>query len=93
MSQQETIVDLEALSSVSEAINTLGRESRECLEEAIRKIKLNAEEWNDEDFNRLLSAINSFLPKLDSLDETNKQLISRINKKIDYINELHSKKI
>jgi len=93
MSQSEVIVDEQALSSVSDSITKFSSECRTNIEDAIRKIKLNSTDWNDEDFNRLLSAINSFMADVNGIDEATKTLNERINTKIAAIHELHSMKI
>lgn len=93
MSQSEVIVDEQALSSVSSSITKFSADCRANIEDAIRKIKLNSNEWNDEDFNRLLSAINSFMADVNNIDEATKNLNERINTKIAAIHELHSMKI
>ena len=93
MSQSEVIVDEQALSSVSSSITKFSADCRANIEDAIRKIKLNSNEWNDEDFNRLLSAINSFMADVNNIDEATKNLNERINTKIVAIHELHSMKI
>lgn len=93
MSQSEVIVDEQALSSVSSSITKFSADCRANIEDAIRKIKLNSNEWNDEDFNRLLSAINSFMADVNGIDEATKTLNEIINNKIDAIHKLHSMKI
>ena len=93
MSQSEVIVDEQALSSVSSSITKFSADCRANIEDAIRKIKLNSNEWNDEDFNRLLSAINSFMADVDKVEKGTNQLTKRINEKIAAIHELHSMKI
>ena len=50
MSQTEVIIDEQALASVSGSMNTYIKAYREALEGAIRKLKLNSEDWNDEDY-------------------------------------------
>ena len=93
MSQTEVIIDEQALSSVSESMNTYIKAYRETLEGAIRKLKLNSEDWNDEDFNALLSAINSFMADVEGIENGTNQLSARIENKINAIHELHSMKI
>lgn len=93
MSQYEVIVDEQALNSVSESLNTYILDYKEMLEDAIRKLKLNSDDWNDEDFNSLLSAINSFMADVDRVGKSTSQLMKRINEKIVAIHELHNMKI
>ena len=93
MSQFDAIIDEQALSAVSSSITNFSIQCRNNIEEAVRKIKLHSGDWNDEDFNSLLSAINSFMADVNSLDEETQGLNKRINEKIAAIHELHSMKI
>ena len=93
MALTEVIVDEQALMTVNSSITQYSSEFKNNIEDTIRKIKLNSSEWNDEDFNSLLSAINSFMADVDELEETTKSLSQRINNKIAAIHELHSMKI
>lgn len=93
MSQPEIIIDEQALTSVSESINTYIQNYREALEDAIGKIKLSSEDWNDEDFNALLSAISSFMADIEGIENGTNQLTERIKNKISAIHELHNMKI
>ena len=93
MSRAEIIVDEQALVSVSDGLKTYVTEYKVILEDAIRKLKTNSDDWNDEDFNSLLSAINSFMADVDAVEKETIQLTKRINEKIAAIHELHSMKI
>lgn len=93
MSQNEVIVDEQALIAVSDSIGTYIKNCRENLEKSIRKLKLNSDDWNDEDFNSLLSAITSFMADVDTIEAEVSQFKTRINNKIDAIHKLHSMKI
>ena len=64
-----------------------------CPELCIDCVGLATKEWDDEDFNSLLSAINSFMADMESVEKGSSQLIERINNKISAIHELHSLKI
>ena len=93
MALTEVIVDEQALMTVNSSITQYSSEFKNNIEDTIRKIKLYSSEWYDEDFNSLLSAINSFMADVDELEETTKSLSQRINNKIAAIHELHSMKI
>lgn len=93
MSQNEVIIDEQALSDVSNSLIVYVNEYRKMLETSIRNIKLNSDNWNDEDFNALLSAINSFMADIEMLEDEAKQLVVKIDNKINAIHELHSMKI
>lgn len=93
MSRSEVIVDEQALASISDGLKTYITEYKAMLEDAIRKLKTNSGDWNDEDFNSLLSAINSFMADVDKVENGTNQLITRINEKIAAIHELHNIKI
>ena len=93
MSLMEVIIDEQALNTVSDCLNTYITEYKEALKDAIRKIKLNSDDWNDEDFNSLVSAISSFMVDVNNIEEDTDQLKARINEKITAIHELHNMKI
>ena len=93
MSASEVTVDEQALSEVSEAINAHVQDCREVIADAVKKLKLNSENWNDEDFNALVSAINSFMADIEQIQETVTQLSRRIGSKLSAIQELHNMKI
>ena len=93
MSESELIIDEQTLLEVADELNSYIFEYRDVLESAIRKLKLNSEDWNDEDFNSLLSAINSFTTDVDNIETCNNQLVNRIRKKIEEIHRLHSLKV
>lgn len=87
------IVDQEALENVRDIIIQYFNSSKEIIEDAIKKISLQSEEWNDEDYSRLLSAIKSFLTRSENLAENSKEMLSAIDGKIKQIEILRNKKI
>lgn len=93
MSSSEVIIDEGALVSVSESLKTYISEYRTTLENALRKLKSCGDDWNDEDFNSLVSAINSFMADVDNIENSTGQLTDRIDKKIAAIHQLHNMKI
>lgn len=93
MSQDEVIIDEQALAAVSNTIETYIKNYRENFESGIRKLKVNSEDWNDEDFNSLLSAISFFKADIDTIDLEITRLKTRINAKIEAIHALHNMKI
>lgn len=93
MGQNEVIIDEQALADVSNSLSVYTREYRETLETAIRKIKIGIKDWNDEDFNAILSAINSFMADVETIEGKSKHLQARIVNKIDAIHELHNIKM
>ena len=93
MSQSGVIVDEQALVSILDGLTTYITEYKMMLQDAIRKLKQNSVDWNDEDFNSLLSAINSFMADVDEIEKSTNQLANRIEEKIALIHKLHSMKI
>ena len=93
MSSSEVIIDEGALTSVSDSLKTYISEYSMMLDEALRKLKTCGDDWNDEDFNSLVSAISSFRADLGGIETSTTQLTSRIDKKIAAIHELHNMKI
>lgn len=90
MSQNEVIIDEQALSDVSDELQVYIKDYREMLERAIRKIMIYSKDWNDEDFNALCSAISSFMAEIELIEKKTTQLVTRISNKIDAIHALHS---
>ena len=93
MSSSEVIIDEGALISVSDSLKTYISEYRTTLEDALRKLQSCGDDWNDEDFNSLVSAINSFMTDVDNIENSTGQLTERIDKKIAAIHQLHNMKI
>ncbi len=90
MSQNEVIIDEQALSDVSDELQVYIKDYREMLERSIRKVMIYSKDWNDEDFNALCSAISSFMAEIESIEKKTTQLVTRISNKIDAIHALHS---
>ena len=93
MSQNEIVVDVQALDSVSTDIKTYVKNYRESLQDAVRSLKQNSEEWNDEDFNALISAFSKFEQDFEEIENGSNQLVKRAGQKISAIHELHNIKI
>lgn len=93
MSQSEVIIDEQSLMAVAKAINRYSKEYKEALESALRRLKQNSDDWNDEDFNSLVSAIGSFMVDVEMIENGTNQLMERIQNKISAIHELHSMNI
>ncbi len=93
MSGIEVVADVDALTSVSENIKRYTSSCHASIEESIRSIQANNSDWNDEDFDKLLSAVSSFIKDIENLEKGAGQLIKRIENKISAIEQLHSMKI
>ena len=93
MSVTEVIISEQALTALASSIKAYVPEMREAIMTAEKSIKNNGSEWADDDFNLLVSAINSFLTDIDNMDSAKNQLVERINNKISAIHVLHSMKI
>lgn len=93
MSANEVVISEPALATVANSIKTYVATIRESIMTTLRSLKANGSEWSDEDFNSLVSAINSFLTDIDSMDGATNQLVERINNKISAIHILHNMKI
>lgn len=87
------IVDQEALETVRNIVIQYFNNSKEIIEDALKKISLQSEEWNDEDYSKLLSAIKSFLVRSDEMAENSKEMLAAIDGKIKQIEILRNKKI
>lgn len=93
MSQNDTAFDEQALSEISKCLLSYSKEYREMIEAAVRKIGLNSGDWNDEDFNALLSAVASFGTDADRLEQITNRFCERINDKLAAIRQLHAMRI
>ena len=93
MSASEAIINEQALTDVASGIQTFLSSYKEAIESAIRGIQASGSEWNDEDYQSLLSAISSFQKDIESLGTATHQLVVRINRRIEAIHVLHSMKI
>ncbi|MCI9517966.1 MAG: hypothetical protein HFK08_01760 [Clostridia bacterium] len=93
MSASEVIISEQALTAIASSIKTYVATIRESIMTTLRSLKANGSEWSDEDFNSLVSAINSFLTGIESMDNATNQLVERINNKIGAIHVLHNMKI
>lgn len=93
MSSERTIINEEALINLSYSITLFKENYRETIEEAIRELKSNADEWNDEDFNCLVSAISSFMTDVEKIENQSDRMIKIIEDKINAIRALHSMNI
>ncbi len=93
MSQNDTAFDEQALAEISKCLLAYSKEYREMIEAAVRKIGLNSGDWNDEDFNALLSAVASFREDADRLEQSTNRFCERINNRLDAIRQLHTMKV
>lgn len=93
MGASEVIANEQALAAVLDGIKTYVSTYREIISTGVRGIKANSGDWSDEDFNSIVSAINSFLTDIDSMEDATNQLVTRIENKISAIHRLHNMKI
>ena len=93
MSANEVIIDEEALLTVSDSLRGYIAEYRAAIANAVARLKLNSESWNDEDFNALVSAVNSFTADVVELEEIFARLTAKIQNKLTAIRALHNMKI
>lgn len=89
MGRSEVIVSEEALNSIASAIRTYIHDIHDVVTTAEDSITANKFEWTDDDFDSLLSAINSIVFNVDVIDGDSKKILERINKKIEAIQKLH----
>lgn len=93
MSNERTIINEEALINVSYSITLFKENYREAIEKAIRELKSNIDEWDDEDFNCLVSAMSSFMADVEKIENQSNRIIKIIEDKISAIRALHSMNI
>lgn len=93
MNESKIVADVQALTTVSTTVKTFNSNLHELYEEFVRMLKLNGSEWNDEDFNRLVSAMKSFELELEQIDEHTQLITRETDAKIDKINQLHNLKL
>lgn len=93
MNQNETVFSEQVLSDISQILATYSAQYREILNDTMRKTSANSGDWNDEDFNALLSALKSFEPEADAIEKMTRQFTERISAKLDAIHQLRNIKI
>jgi len=93
MNESKIVADVQALTTVSTTVKTFNSNLHELYEEFVRMLKLNGSEWNDEDFNKLVSAMKSFEAELEQIDEHTQLITKETDAKIDKINQLHNLKL
>ena len=93
MNESKIVADVQALTSVSTTVKTFNSNLHEIYEEFVRMLKLNGSEWNDEDFNKLVSAMKSLEAELEQIDEHTRLITKKTDAKIDKINQLHNLKL
>lgn len=93
MSAEEVIINEQALMDVSDGIKSYLTSLKDAIGTALRSIRATNVEWEDEDFNLLVSAVGSFLQDVENIENATDQLVERIDNKISAIHVLHSMKI
>jgi archaellum component FlaC len=86
-------INKEALISAKDAIEKYKTSMKNAISKAISSFQALYGEWQDEDFNDLMSALNSIENNINVLESACSQIISRIKTKIEQINQLHSMQI
>lgn len=89
----QVIIDEGALEATASSISTYLQGIKSALDNAIIGIQSNGVDWNDEDFDNLLSAISSFMADVGAIDAGSTQILNRINEKIEQIKRLRGIKI
>ncbi|MBR2296052.1 MAG: hypothetical protein IKA43_01440 [Clostridia bacterium] len=89
----QVIIDEQALEATASSISTYTQGIKEALNEVIKHIQSNNGDWNDEDYENLLSAISSFMADVDTIESGASEIISRVNEKIEAIHRLRNIRI
>ena len=89
----QVIIDEEALNVTASGINAYIQGIKSALDTAIIKLQANGVDWNDEDFDNLLSAISSFMADIGVIDDASTQILRRIDEKLEQIKRLRGIKI
>lgn len=93
MSEAKITADYQSLVIVSNTAQKFNSDLHELYEEFVRKLRLNDSDWNDEDFNRLVSMVKSFEKELEEIDEHTQRIVKDTDAKIEKINQLHNLKL
>lgn len=93
MSDSAVIVNRQALLDVVAILRAYVSSMKESVESAIKSVKANGNDWKDEDFDSLASALNSVLCDVESMERGASQLVERAINKADAISRLHNMKI
>lgn len=86
----DVIIDERALDEASATVRVYLSGLDGVLNDAIRKIQASAGDWNDEDYENLLSAISSFMADMESIKAVGEEILSRLNAKIEAIHRLRN---
>lgn len=86
----DVIIDERALEETSATVRVYLSGLDSVLNDAIRKIQASAGDWNDEDYENLLSAISSFMADMESIKAVGEEILSRLNAKIEAIHRLRN---
>ncbi|MBQ2810343.1 MAG: hypothetical protein IJF11_05565 [Clostridia bacterium] len=90
---ETVIIDEQALEITSLSISTYTQGIKEALDETLKRIQSNNGDWDDEDYENLLSAISSFMADIDTIEQGASQILHRVNEKLDQIKRLRGIKI
>ena len=83
-------INKEALISAKDAIEKYKTSMINAISKAISGFQALYGEWQDEDFNDLMSSLNSIENNINIIESACSQIISRIKVKLEQIDHLHS---
>ncbi len=89
----EVIVDIKALENVAQAIKKYITKYREAIGNAQSQIASNGVEWEDEDFAKIVAAMQTLYNDIDEIELAANSLLQRIESRITQIQQLHNMKI
>ena len=86
-------INKEALINTKDAFEKYKTAMVNAISKAVSSFQSLYGEWQDDDFNELLSSLNSIESNISLIESVSNQIISRIKVKIEQIDQLHSMRI
>ena len=93
MAEDTVIVSIEDLTTLIEELRKYINESNAIIAKVIQEISSNSQEWNDDDFQKLLAGVSIFQKKIEYIEQKNNDIIRTAETKIEKINEIHARNI
>ena len=89
MINEEVIINENALMDVSSTIKSYSQQIKMFIKNTLACFESLQSDWNDSDYDKLISALNSFDSDVISLENAVSQLVLRIDQKLQAIEQLH----
>ena len=85
MAQDVLNLNEESFERIIETLSQLAPSLRKDFDGAVKRITALSGEWDDEDHRNLLESFKSIEMELDSIDDTNSQMVTEARRKLEMI--------